>query len=103
MTDLLQVDIRDKIAIVTLGRPEAMNALSTQLRADLQETLHRLDQDRGISAIILTSADERAFSAGLDVRELFDDPESMSGIVSRGSSDNLGALFSGMIRQLSAL
>jgi len=96
MTEMLQVDIRDEIAIVILNRPEAMNALSAQLRAALCESLIRLDHDPAIRAIILSGAGERAFSAGLDLKELLDNPEAMAAIVSRGSSDNLGEVFAGM-------
>ncbi|MDD3837375.1 MAG: enoyl-CoA hydratase [Phenylobacterium sp.] len=65
------------VAIVVLDRPEAMNALSKALRAKLHETLQALDADPGVRAIVLTGAGERAFCAGLDLKELGSDPEGM--------------------------
>ena len=58
------------MAVVTLNRPEAMNALSTALRLQLQQTMAMLDADDAVRVIILTGAGERAFSAGLDLKEL---------------------------------
>ena len=57
-------------AVVTLNRPEAMNALSSALRRELAETVDRLEEDRDVRVLILTGAGERAFTAGLDLKEL---------------------------------
>lgn len=67
----------DGVALVVINRPEAMNALSKGLRARLHETLQALDADPDIRVMILTGAGERAFSAGLDLKELGSDPEGM--------------------------
>lgn len=67
----------DGVALVVINRPEAMNALSKALRARLHETLQALDADPDIRVMILTGAGERAFSAGLDLKELGSDPEGM--------------------------
>lgn len=58
------------VAVVTLNRPEAMNALSRTLRARIVEAFTELDADETIRAVILTGAGERAFCAGLDLKEL---------------------------------
>ena len=55
----------DGVAVVTLNRPEAMNALSKALRAALREALIELDRDDSVRVIVLTGAGERAFTAGL--------------------------------------
>ncbi|MGE0045268.1 MAG: enoyl-CoA hydratase [Hyphomonadaceae bacterium] len=57
------------VAIVTLNRPEAMNALSRALRAAIAETFEQLAADESVRAIVLTGAG-RAFTAGLDLKEL---------------------------------
>lgn len=57
------------VAIVTMNRPEALNALSASLRRALIEAFEALDRDEEIRVVILTGAG-RAFTAGLDVREL---------------------------------
>ena len=61
---------REGIAIVTLNRPKAMNALSRRLQAELAEALQKLAGDTSVDVVILTGAGERAFSAGLDLKEL---------------------------------
>ena len=58
------------IAVVTLNRPEAMNALSRALRHALRQALAELDADATTKVIVLTGAGERAFTAGLDLKEL---------------------------------
>jgi enoyl-CoA hydratase len=67
----------DGVAVVTLNRPEAMNALSKALRAALQQAIVELDADPEVRVIVLTGAGERAFTAGLDLKELSTDPLGM--------------------------
>ncbi len=74
---MLLVEHQDAVAIVTLNRPEAMNALSKALRAALQQALSELDADPSVKVIVLTGAGERAFTAGLDLKELSTDPLGM--------------------------
>jgi methylglutaconyl-CoA hydratase len=59
----------DGIAIVTLNRPEAANALSSQMLAELQVILSDIKKDMGIRVVILTSSGEKAFCAGADLKE----------------------------------
>jgi enoyl-CoA hydratase len=65
------------VAVVTLNRPEAMNALSKALRAALSQAIVELDDDPEVKVIVLTGAGERAFTAGLDLKELSTDPLGM--------------------------
>jgi len=58
------------VAIVTLNRPHAMNALSKSLRRQLAAALIDLEADADVRVIVLTGAGDRAFSAGLDLKEL---------------------------------
>jgi enoyl-CoA hydratase len=67
---LVTVERDGPIAVVTLNRPEAMNALSRGLRAELATVMRALDGDDGIRAVVLTGAGTRAFTAGLDLKEL---------------------------------
>ena len=76
------------VAIVVLNRPEAMNALSKALRAQLHDTLKSLDGDPQIRAIVLTGAGERAFTAGLDLKELGSDPNGMSAANATDPAEN---------------
>jgi enoyl-CoA hydratase len=60
----------DHVALVTIDRQDALNALSFDLLDELAATLEALDADPGCRAIVLTGAGERAFAAGADIREL---------------------------------
>lgn len=68
--EFVKVEREGAVAIVTLNRPEAMNALSSALRAELAEAMVALDADDAVRAVVLTGAGERAFTAGLDLKEL---------------------------------
>ncbi|MAT91143.1 MAG: enoyl-CoA hydratase [Halioglobus sp.] len=59
----------DGYALVTLNRPDEMNALSRELRADLVEAFIECERDAGIRVVILTG-NGRAFCAGFDLKEL---------------------------------
>ncbi len=75
---LVLTEITDGVAVATLNRPEAMNALSKALRVELAATMRALDADPAVRAIILTGAGTRAFTAGLDLKELGADPAAMA-------------------------
>ncbi|HEX5827251.1 MAG TPA: enoyl-CoA hydratase-related protein [Candidatus Limnocylindrales bacterium] len=60
----------DGVALVTLDRPNARNALSFALLAELDAALAVLDDDEACRAIVITGAGDRAFAAGADIREL---------------------------------
>ena len=85
---MLLVDIADSVALVTLNRPEAMNALSRALRAELHRTLSALDADPAVKVIVLTGAGDRAFTAGLDLKELGEDPDGLKAANATEPSEN---------------
>ncbi|MHA4875159.1 enoyl-CoA hydratase/isomerase family protein, partial [Enterococcus faecium] len=58
------------ILVVTLNRPERMNALDSQAKYELSEVWQRAQQDRAVRAIVLRGAGERAFCAGSDLKEI---------------------------------
>ena len=60
----------DGAAIVTLNRPDKLNALSFPLMSELDDALSDYEADDDIKAVILTGAGERAFSAGADIHEM---------------------------------
>ncbi|HEX9505483.1 MAG TPA: enoyl-CoA hydratase [Acidimicrobiia bacterium] len=68
-TPVILSDSADGVAIITLNRPEARNALNSALLAALPQALIAADQDERVGAIVLTGADP-AFCAGLDLKEL---------------------------------
>ena len=69
MTKVLLEKHEEGFAIVTLNRPEAMNAFSRELRRDFAEALADCTQDDDVRVLILTGAG-KAFSAGFDLKEL---------------------------------
>lgn len=86
--DILLVEKADRIAVVTLNRPEAMNALSKALRHALHAAMVDLAADPEVSVVILTGAGERAFTAGLDLKELGSDPAALSSANASAAQDN---------------
>lgn len=69
MSDLVLVEAADGIATVTLNRPDALNALSAELRAAISATFTQLATDSSVEVVVLTGAG-RAFTVGLDLKEL---------------------------------
>src|SRR5437762_14185188 len=60
----------DGCAIITLNRPEKLNALSSPLMSEVEDALCEYEADEAIKAVILTGAGDRAFSAGADIHEM---------------------------------
>jgi enoyl-CoA hydratase len=69
MTDVVLVDVADRIAVVTLNRPEKRNALNGELQRAIPRVVAELDADDAVDAIVVTGADP-AFCAGVDLTEL---------------------------------
>lgn len=63
-------EIRDHVALITIERPEAMNALDRQHNAELELAWRRMNEDPAIRVGVLTGAGEKAFSAGADLKDL---------------------------------
>ncbi|WP_260581009.1 enoyl-CoA hydratase [Sphingopyxis sp. PET50] len=78
----------DAVATITLNRPEAMNALSKALRADLAAAMRAVAADEGIRAIVLTGAGTRAFTAGLDLKELGADTSNLGAANATAADEN---------------
>jgi enoyl-CoA hydratase/carnithine racemase len=60
----------DKIALITLNRPEKLNAMSFELACDLNEELTQIETDDDVRVVILTGAGPRAFSSGGDIIQM---------------------------------
>lgn len=67
MTDLVLLDVSDRVATITLNRPEARNALNGDLLEKLVQTLAAADADDAVDVLVITGADP-AFCAGLDLK-----------------------------------
>ena len=67
--ETISIDQVQRVAIVTLNRPEVLNALNLQLVRELDEAITNMVEDEDVGAIVITGAGERAFSAGADIHE----------------------------------
>lgn len=69
----------EKVAIITMNRPEKLNALSYELACELDEELTKIEHDDEVRVVILTGAGPRAFSAGGDIMQMVKStPEEMA-------------------------
>lgn len=72
MSDTAEVLVEkraDHIAVMTLNRPQAMNAINRAMTRALRSAMADLEADDSVDVIVLTGAGERAFSAGVDLKE----------------------------------
>ncbi|MGJ5206713.1 crotonase/enoyl-CoA hydratase family protein [Bradyrhizobium sp. HKCCYLR20261] len=69
MTEPVLFHLSDRIALLTLNRPDRLNALDYALIDALMAALDRIETDPAVRAVILTGAGDRAFSAGADIDE----------------------------------
>ena len=72
--DVLLIDTQDRVRTLTLNRPQARNALSSELRRRFFQALRDAETDDAVDVVILTGADP-VFCAGLDLKELGDAAE----------------------------
>ena len=62
-------EIRNRIGIVTVNRPEQMNCVNAETRKELVQTFEKLEKNNDISVCILTGTKSKAFIAGADIKE----------------------------------
>jgi enoyl-CoA hydratase len=67
--ETILTETRDRVALLTLNRPKALNALSSQVMRDVTDALAKFDSDAGIGCIVITGS-EKAFAAGADIKEM---------------------------------
>lgn len=66
-------EIEDGVAIITLNRPNQMNAMNRQLVRELHDAVKKAEADDGVGCLVITGAGEKAFSAGGDIKEQLSD------------------------------
>jgi enoyl-CoA hydratase len=69
--ETLRIETHGRVALVRLHRPEALNALNTQLIAELDTALAGFEADAGVGCVVITGS-EKAFAAGADIKEMRD-------------------------------
>ena len=60
-------EVEDRVATITLNRPEQMNTWTSVMSGELSQAMHRCNEDDEIRAVVLTGAGDRAFCAGADL------------------------------------
>lgn len=78
MSDTVLYDVTEGLATITLNRPDAMNALNSELKSALRDTLRRAAADEAVRAVLLTGSG-RAFCVGQDLKEHIDALENRPG------------------------
>lgn len=92
----LTCDIENKIALVTINRPDKLNALNATVKKEMRELFEELKKNDDIYVVILTGAGEKSFVAGTDIGELLElDEQSGKGFAKGGQDiftliENLG-------------
>ena len=69
--ETILLDIRDKVGLITLNRPQALNALNAQIVSEINQALDQLERDPNIGCVVLTGS-QKAFAAGADIKEMAD-------------------------------
>lgn len=63
------VETRGRVGLITLNRPQALNALNNQLMYEVMDALDTFDKDESVGAVVITGS-EKAFAAGADIKEM---------------------------------
>ena len=88
-SDVVLYEVSDRIATITLNRPEKRNALSSEVLSRLPKVMQQADADDNVDVVILTGADP-AFCAGLDLKELGDTGRNLGGTGADGGVNATG-------------
>ncbi|SIQ92219.1 enoyl-CoA hydratase [Bosea sp. TND4EK4] len=67
--ETILVETKGKVGLITLNRPQALNALNGQLIGEINQALDGFTQDAGIGCVVITGS-EKAFAAGADIKEM---------------------------------
>ncbi|TDF77876.1 enoyl-CoA hydratase [Pseudomonas sp. H9] len=69
--ETILLDIHGKVGLITLNRPQALNALNAQIVGEINQALDQLEKDPNIGCVVLTGS-AKAFAAGADIKEMAD-------------------------------
>lgn len=69
--ETILLDIHGKVGLITLNRPQALNALNAQIVGEINQALDQLERDPAIGCVVLTGS-AKAFAAGADIKEMAD-------------------------------
>ena len=78
--ETLLLEKKNGVGIITLNRPEKLNAMSTTLFIEFDQALTEFEEDSGLHVLLVTGAGDRAFSAGADIHEMVEVSEAQPGV-----------------------
>src|SRR4051812_23725813 len=84
MTETVLYDVRDRVATITLNRPEALNAVTMAMEDRFMERLRQADGDPAVGAVVLTGSG-RGFCAGDDVKVQWAEPRMKTSVEELGT------------------
>src|SRR5262249_26581617 len=84
--EYILIEREDGVGIVTLNRPQVLNAMNRKLGAELLDAVKTLDADEAIGCLVITGAGDKAFSAGGDIKEQIEDDK----LYTREEQDRMG-------------
>ena len=70
-----EVDEGDKVATITLDRPEVLNAFDRRMCEEVRTAWKQVKDDPAVHAVVLRAAGDRAFCAGLDTKQSYGQPD----------------------------
>lgn len=76
-TILLEVDALDRVATITLNRPAQLNAFNRAMCEEMTQAWRIVKADDSVNAVVLRAAGDRAFSAGLDIKSPYGQPDNI--------------------------
>ncbi|KUI04863.1 enoyl-CoA hydratase/isomerase family protein [Mycobacterium sp. IS-3022] len=76
-TLLLDVDATDRVATITLNRPDSLNAFNRTMCEEMSRAWALVKADESVNAVVLRAAGERAFSVGLDIKTPYGQPDNV--------------------------
>ena len=67
--ETILVETSERVGVIRLNRPQALNALNSALNAELAQAIAAFDHDAGVGCVLITGS-EKAFAAGADIKEM---------------------------------
>lgn len=99
MSDSVLVEVQDRVATVTINRPDRLNALDSATNRKLAEVWTEIDRDDDIWVVVLTGSGEKAFCVGADLK----DPQALPGAEPDGPRIGFGGGLTGIAGRLTEL
>jgi 2-(1,2-epoxy-1,2-dihydrophenyl)acetyl-CoA isomerase len=96
-------EVRDRVAVTTLNRPEKLNAWTTQMANEIAHAVVTANEDKGVGCLLFRGAGDRAFCAGADIVTQFKvraDAQDAGALPTEGPAVNVGSDFPSLVKLL---